>query len=57
MLQSAHRAPPKLQTLVNRAVPQLVLRLGYPEGDMPATPRRPIRDVVETVRRGRTAAR
>ncbi len=36
----------KLQTLVNRAVPQLVLRLGYPEGDMPATPRRSVHDIV-----------
>jgi len=40
---------PKLQTLVNRAVPQIVLRFGYPEGDMPATPRRPIHDVVDRV--------
>ena len=38
----------KLGDLVNRAVPQIVLRLGYPVGDVPATPRRPIEHVVES---------
>jgi hypothetical protein len=38
----------KLGDLVNRAVPQIVLRLGYPPGEIPATPRRPIHDVVES---------
>ena len=40
---------PRLETLVNRTVPQLVLRLGYPQGDVPATPRRPVHDVVDTL--------
>jgi hypothetical protein len=39
---------PKLGDLVNRAVPQIVLRIGYPVGDVPATPRRPIEHVVES---------
>ena len=29
-------------------VPQILLRLGYPEDDLPAAPRRPMADVVET---------
>jgi hypothetical protein len=37
-----------LGDLVNRAVPQIVLRLGYPAVDIPATPRRPIHDVGES---------
>lgn len=38
----------KLGDLVNRAVPQIVLRFGYPLGDVPVSPRRPIEHVVES---------
>jgi hypothetical protein len=38
----------QLGDLVNREVPQIVLRLGYPVGDVPATPRRPVEHVVES---------
>jgi hypothetical protein len=42
------RAEPIVR-LVNRAVPQIVLRFGYPEGDNAGAPRRPIHDIVDRV--------
>ena len=40
---------PRLQSLLAHAgLPQLLIRLGYPTEEAPATPRRPLADVIET---------
>jgi len=38
---------PKLQNLLNQSgAPQILLRIGYPEKDIHAAPRRPLEDVL-----------
>jgi nitroreductase len=41
---------PRLQRLVGGGFPQMLMRLGYPVEDVPASPRRPIEDVIERER-------
>lgn len=38
---------PRLQDLVGRGFPQILIRIGYPTETVPASPRRPVEDVIE----------
>ncbi|MCP9472815.1 MAG: hypothetical protein NNA30_08800 [Nitrospira sp.] len=38
----------KLQQLIGGGFPQILLRLGYPSDEIPAAPRRPIEDVIQS---------
>jgi hypothetical protein len=38
---------PQLRSLAGDGAPQIVLRLGYPETELPAAPRRPLEDVLD----------
>lgn len=40
---------PRLQDLVGRGFPQILLRIGHPTEAVPASPRRPVADVLELV--------
>ncbi|MEJ5365913.1 MAG: nitroreductase family protein [Desulfosoma sp.] len=38
---------PKLQELIGRGFPQVMLRFGYPVDEIPPSPRRPVKDVIQ----------
>jgi len=39
---------PRLQALAGGRWPQILLRLGWPDGEVPVSPRRSVNDVMET---------